>query len=305
MTMRGTLTLGPVLFNWQAERWRDFYLAIADEAPVETVYLGEAVCSKRAPFFAPYLDEVVERLTAAGKQVVFSTLAEVTVKVDRRLVDGICSLPDVLVEANDASALWRLSGRPHFVGPFVNVYNEDTLALLAEKGAKNVCLPVELPSSTIQVLAAAAKSLGVGLETQVFGRMPLALSARCYHARAHGLTKDSCQFVCEQDPDGLDLTTLEGKPFLAVNGIQTMSHDYLDLLEELDDLRQMGIGSFRLSPHTCDMSKVAEIFRRRLDGKTGAEEARQELAEVLPQAAFSNGFFHAKPGHQRVRRPDA
>jgi len=28
------LTLGPVLFNWQPERWRDFYFRIADEAPV-------------------------------------------------------------------------------------------------------------------------------------------------------------------------------------------------------------------------------------------------------------------------------
>ena len=45
------LTLGPVLFNWQPERWRDFYFRIADEAPVATVYLGEAVCSKRAPLF--------------------------------------------------------------------------------------------------------------------------------------------------------------------------------------------------------------------------------------------------------------
>ena len=29
------LTLGPVLFNWEPERWRDFYFRIADEAPVD------------------------------------------------------------------------------------------------------------------------------------------------------------------------------------------------------------------------------------------------------------------------------
>lgn len=43
------LTLGPVLFNWTPEVWRDFYFRVANEAPVTIVYLGEVICSKRAP----------------------------------------------------------------------------------------------------------------------------------------------------------------------------------------------------------------------------------------------------------------
>ncbi len=50
----GELTLGPVLFNWAPERWRDFYFRIADEAPLDIVYLGEVVCFKRAPLFGPH-----------------------------------------------------------------------------------------------------------------------------------------------------------------------------------------------------------------------------------------------------------
>ena len=42
------LTLGPVLLNWRAESWRDFYFQVADEMPVDTVFLGEVICSKRA-----------------------------------------------------------------------------------------------------------------------------------------------------------------------------------------------------------------------------------------------------------------
>ena len=38
--MRANLTIGPLLFHWPAERKRDFYFRIADEAPVDTVYLG-------------------------------------------------------------------------------------------------------------------------------------------------------------------------------------------------------------------------------------------------------------------------
>lgn len=39
---RLSLTLGPVLFLWDEDRWRDFYFQIADEADVDTVVIGEA-----------------------------------------------------------------------------------------------------------------------------------------------------------------------------------------------------------------------------------------------------------------------
>jgi len=293
---KSELTLGPVLFNWQPERWRDFYYRIADEAPVETVYLGEVICFKRAPLFDDYLEAVVERLRAAGKTVVRSTLAEVMSKQERQLIDDACAGED-LVEANDGSALLRLRGRPHYVGPFINVYNERTLAVLAGNGARNVCLPPEMPASAIRALAPEAAKLGVMTEVQVFGRVGLALSARCYHARAHGRTKDTCQFICNVDPDGMTLRTLEDQPFLTVNGIQTMSHDYLNLAAELADLRDMGIGRFRLSPHSCDMVAVAKIFRDALDRGIDAAEAGARLGALQLGAPFSNGFYHGKRGH--------
>ena len=67
---RTELTLGPNLFNWAPETWRDFYFRIADEAPLAVVYLGETICSKRAPLFRDHYEEVTERLRAAGKTVV-------------------------------------------------------------------------------------------------------------------------------------------------------------------------------------------------------------------------------------------
>ena len=50
-------------------------------------------------------------------------------------------------------------------------------------------------------------------EVFAFGKVPLAMSARCYHARAHKLTKDNCRFVCEKDPDGMPVKTLDGAGF--------------------------------------------------------------------------------------------
>ena len=291
------VTLGPVTFNWAPESWRDFYFRIADEAPVTTAYLGEVICFKRAPLFEPYLEAVAARLQSAGKTVVFSTLAEVMSKQDRKLVDDVCAGQTAAVEANDASALLQLRGRPHHIGPFINVYNERTVAVLARGGACNVCLPPEMPATAIRALGAEAANLGVTLEVQVFGRLPLALSARCYHARAHGRTKDSCKFICENDPDGMQLRTLEDKPFLAVNGVQTLSHDYLNLIGELPDLQAMGVTRFRLSPHSCDMVEVATIFRAVLDRRIDAPDTAARLDALKLNAPFSNGFYYGKPGH--------
>ncbi|MDZ4865816.1 MAG: U32 family peptidase [Alphaproteobacteria bacterium] len=295
----GEITLGPVLFNWPAEQWRDFYYRIADEAPVSTVYIGEVVCSKRAPLFADHIESIVRRLEAAGKLVVFSTLAEVALAKDRQIVESVCAAGDNLIEANDTSALYHLKGRPHHVGPFINVYSEHTVAFLARNGAVNLCVPPELPAAALAVICA---SMGSGVTTEVlaFGRIPLALSARCYHARAHGRTKDSCQFVCDQDADGLPLRTLEDQPFLTINGVQTMSHEYLCLLDELHDLRDAGVSRFRLSPHSCDMVDVASAFRRVLDGDIAPSEARAKLTALNLPAPLCNGFYHAKPGYRWV-----
>ncbi len=127
---------------------------------------------------------------------------------------------------------------------------------------------------------------------------PLALSARCYHARAHGLHKDGCQFVCGQDDDGMTVTTLDGEAFLAVNGTQTMSQTYNLLLAELPELQAMGIRRFRLSPHSCDMVRVAELYRAVLDGRMAPAEAQAEIAGMTGAAGLSNGFYKAVPGAQ-------
>jgi collagenase-like PrtC family protease len=297
MTKTRDLTIGPVLFNWTPERWRDFYFRMADEAPADAVYVGETVCSKRAPFFAPHFEAVIERLRGGGKDVIISLLAQVMSKIDRRLVLDLAGMEGVVVEVNDAAALALVSGKPHTVGPFFNVYNEDTLCFLAHRGADVFCLPPELPKEAIAVLSDAAAKHDVQVEVQVFGRIPLALSARCYHARAHGLTKDGCQFVCDRDPAGMTLNTWDGKPFLVINGIQTMSHSCLNLLHEIKTLAGLGVSRFRISPDSHDMVQTARVFRDVLDSHLNADEACAKLAADRPGVEFSNGFFHKLAGN--------
>ncbi len=294
MRTRTTITLGPLLFNWQPDTWRDFYARIADEAPVDTVCLGEVVCSKRMPFFAELIGDTIDRLERAGKSVVLSTLAMPTLARERRLMRDMISGLDRFIEANDMSTLALLAGRPHMIGPFINVYNEATLAYLARRGAASICLPPELPLGSIHTIAAAAE--GVAVEVFAWGRSPLAISARCYHARVHGLTKDGCQFVCGEDPDGLDVDTLDGQAFLSVNGVQTLSRSYTCLLGDVPQLLEAGVSGLRLSPHTCDMVAVSRLFRDVVDGRCEPPAAMQRMRQMLPEATFSNGFLHGLAG---------
>lgn len=291
----GRLTLGPVVYHWPPEALRDFYFRIADEAPVDSVCVGEVVCAKRAPFFLPYLPEVRERLAAAGKEVVLSTLALIISDQEMDSVRAsVAETAGLLPEANDIGAASLLAGRPHAIGPYIGVYNEGTLECLARRGAVRVSLTAELPANEV---AALARASDIELEVQVFGRMPLALSARCYHARIHGLHRDGCQFVCGEDPDGLVVRTLDDEPFLAVNGGQTLSHTYGNLAAEIGSLREMGVGRFRLSPQDIDMVVVARAFRDLLDGRAGGAETTARLGAVVGAVPFSNGYFH---GHEGV-----
>ena len=130
------------------------------------------------------------------KKVIISSLSLVMNDKDMNFLQSHLSISsDYMVEANDLSAIEYLRGQDHAVGPFVNIYNEATLKYFEKGGAKRISLPHELPASSLRVMAAAAKE--AELEVQVFGRIPLAISARCYHARAHNLSKSGCQYVCD------------------------------------------------------------------------------------------------------------
>lgn len=288
------LTLGPLLFNWPAQRVRDFYARIADEAAVERVYLGEVVCGKRAPLLDAALAEAADRLERAGKAVVWSTLALPSTPRERRatrdLIDGAA-----VVEINDMSGLAHLGPETRFVaGPLLNIYNEAAAGELMAQGCARLCTNVELPLASIAAIAKGCE--GLEIEVFVYGRLPLALATRCYHARAHGLHKDNCQFVCDRDPDGMAANTLEGAPLLAVNGIQTLSHGVQVVDTAPETLMAVGVSALRLSPHSGDMVAVAEAFRCFADGETTPQELRDAVAASGTPGELVNGYLDGAPG---------
>lgn len=287
------ITLGPVLYNWPTPQWVDFYARIADEAPVERVIVGEVICSKRTPFRQDAIGDVVERLERAGKEVVLATLALPTLKREISEI-GETAEGERMIEVNDMAAVYKLGGRPHSVGPFINVYNENTLKVLERLGARTVCLPPELPGHSIGVIAAHRSTADI--EVLAFGRAPLAVSARCYHARIHELSKDGCRYVCENDPDGLEVDTLDGQRFLAINGIATMANGVTVLGSELSMLAKSGVSRIRLSPHTCDMVAVSAAYRDLLDARIDTAEFMSRIKQQPLPGSIVNGYIHGQAG---------
>lgn len=287
------LTVGPIAFFWTAEVVRDFYRRLAS-APVARVVIGEWVCSKRLPFWQGEIPAAVEVLQAAGKEVALSTLALITLRRERRLTGDLLDM-GLPVELADLTALHNIpEGVPFHVGPVVNVYNEGTLAWLAARGARRVCLPPELPLESIAALARAGREMGVAVEVWAHGRVPLAISGRCYHARLHDRAKDNCQFVCGEDPDGRAVDTLDGQGFLTVNGVQTMGRTITTAANQWPALHEAGVSSLRLSPHVGDFAGVVRAWDGAL--REGGAGLLDELRRLMPEACFSDGFVAGRAG---------
>lgn len=294
------LSLGPNLYFWPAEDVRAFYHEVASW-PVDIVYLGEAVCSKRRQLRTEDWIVIGHELAAAGKQVILSTLALLEAESELLSLRKICTNAEFMVEANDMAAVQVLSesGLPFVTGPTLNIYNARTLAALAKSGLKRWVPPVELSAQSISEIMADAPE-GLECELYAYGRLPLALSARCYTARAHDLPKDDCQYRCLDYPDGLTLRTREGQPFLAINGIQTQSAQTHSLLNELDSVRQLPIDIVRISPQSRNTKAVVQAFAEAMQGKV---VDASPLEKSMPVGSC-NGYWHGKAGIHQISAPD-
>lgn len=288
------LALGPLLYYWPREAVLAFYREAA-AWPVDTVYLGETVCSRRRELKLADWLALGESLAAAGKEVVLSTYELIESDADLRTMHAVVGNGAFRVEANDMAAARALAGKGPFVaGPFLNVYNAGTLALLAQLGATRWVAPVELSREGIAAVVAEAPA---GMETEIFayGRLPLAVSARCFTARYNNLTKDHCEFRCIDHPDGLALDTQDGQHFLVLNGVQTQSASVQSLVTELAPARAAGADVLRLSPQSQRMGEVVAVFREAVDGALSPRDAAARLAPLMPAAAC-DGYWHGKPG---------
>ena len=288
------LSLGPLQYFWPRERTLAFYREAADW-PVDVIYLGETVCSKRRELGTRDWIALAAELARSGKQIVLSSLALIEAESELGALQRLVDHGDCWIEANDLSAvqLCRERGVPFVAGPTLNVYNHQALAMLMEDGLRRWVPGVEQGHTLLRELREAMQAEGrtmPELEVIAFGRLPLAFSARCFTARALDVAKDQCGFRCIDYPDGMPLATREGRPFLRINGIQIQGEEITDLGPELPSLRRLGVDVLRLYPQIEGMDEVVAHFDR---------ARHSPLAP--PRIGARNGYWH---GEHDMRPPD-
>ena len=287
------LSLGPIQYYWSKENIIDFYRTV-ETTPIDIVYLGETVCSKRRSLRLKDWIEIAERLRSAGKEVNLSTLALLEANSELGHVRKLCANGVFPIEANDMSAVQMLAGKTSFIGgASLNIYNSRTLRKLVGMGMTRWVMPVELSQDVVRDFQ---QEMPAGIESEVFawGRMPIAYSARCYTARAHKVPKDACGYCCIDYPDGLMLSTREGEEFLVINGIQTQSAKVQNLVHALRG-SIAGADIFRISPQSEHTPDVISLFDQVRRGALGADEATDELKSLVSDD-LCNGYWFNEAG---------
>ena len=298
-TSRPKLSLGPILYYWDRDTVLDFYETIAN-TPVDIVYLGETVCSKRRLIRDQDWLDIASLLKKSGKEVVLSTLTLLEASSELSKMTRLCHNTEYTVEANDMAAVNLLAGKqPFTTGPSVNIYNARTLNFLARQGLKRWVLPVELSRDTLSEMQQ-QRADSVETEVFVYGRLPLAYSARCFTARSHNLPKDDCQFRCLDDPDGRLLSTRDAEPFLVLNGIQTQSASSCNLVKAMDDFIQLGVDVLRISPQSRHTATIINIFYDALHNSLSVQDAYSKLDE-LTLSASCDGYWYGGAGMEKIQ----
>ena len=292
------LSLAPIQFFWQKETLLEFYVQMLD-SPLDTIYLGETVCSRRQKMRFDDWFGLAQDLADSGKEIILSSQVLLESESDLKRLRKITGQTQFKIEANDMGAvkLAREHGIPFVAGASLNIYNEATLQLFQSLGAYRWVAPAELARDKVADIA----RLSDGIETEIFawGKTPLAYSSRCFTARHYNLNKDSCEFRCLDHEHGLTMNTREGQPFLTINGIQTMSYGSQCLLPHHADMVAIGVNILRLSPQLTDMPRIIELHRAVLDGQTTLDEALPELARLATGTPV-DGYWLGKPGIEAV-----
>ncbi|WP_192021390.1 U32 family peptidase [Shewanella sp. WPAGA9] len=294
------ISLAPINYCWEKTAVDDFYQQAA-QSRIDTIYLGETVCSRRRLLkFNDYI-ELATMLNAHGKNVILSTMALIEAQSELTELKKYVDNGEFSIEANDMAAIQiaQQANLPFICGPSINNYNRASLDILHKMGMSRFVMPFELSKAWLDTVLNHPNRPGFEVEVTGYGYIPLAHSARCFTAKHFGLSKDNCETICRQHPKGILAQTQEQQSLLRLNGIQTQSAAHLDLTSEIADMIAMGVNFFRVSPNDIhDIKRADELVSLISHLKNHSDEADNKTTSSNVNAC--NGYWFGQAGLQQV-----
>ena len=203
-------------------------------------------------------------------------------------IDGI-----IIADMGLAAVLHRLLPElPLHASTQMTVHTPSALPLLKKAGFCRVVAGREMSRAELKEFCAEAKRLGLETEVFVHGALCMSVSGQCLLSAFLGSRSGNrglCAGACRL-------------PFSAPGGTgYDLCLKDLSLINHLDDLREMGVSSFKIEGRMKRPEYVAAATaacRSALDNGYVAEELDKALKNVFCRSGFTDGYFTGKTGRE-------
>ena len=84
-----------------------------------------------------------------------------------------------------------------------------------------------------------------------------------------------------------------------MNGIQTLSSSTLNLINNLEQMKEIGVDIIRISPQSEHSDNIIDIFRDVIDNKVSSADAQSIIDKLISQKQC-NGYWFEQAGMDMV-----
>ena len=287
------LSLGPLQYFWPRERMLAFYRDVATW-PVDVVYLGETVCSKRRELGTRDWIALADDLAGSGKQIVLSSLALIEAESELGALRRQIDRGAYWIEANDLSAVQLCRERRNALRRRAIAERLQPSGAGAADGRRIAALGAGRrtgPRADRRTARRAGAPTGWrcrnskcwrGAGCRWRGRHAASPRARWMSARTIAASAASTI------PTACRWRRATADALLRINGIQVQGEEVTDLAPEMPALRALGVDLLRIQPQAEGMDDVLRHFQRALGSPT-----------PVPHFGHRNGYWHGEPGMRR------
>ncbi len=169
----------------------------------------------------------------------------------------------------------------------MSVHSPSALRVLRDLGFRRVVLARELSKLEIADICHAAKQYGMETEVFVHGALCMCMSGQCYMSGVIG-QRSGNRGLCAQPCRLAD-----------ANGEYPLSLRDLSLLSHVNELRKLGVNSFKIEGRMKRPEYVAAAtyaFRSAVDGEFIDEGLQSMLDGVFSRSGHTDGYFIGKSG---------